>query len=90
MKNEINKAIRSLECDLPLIVLYVDDLLLLIPRDTEKAVMEVFNSIKVKIQFTMELEKEGALLFLDVKIIRKTEKLITDWYIKPTKVLDEF
>ena len=50
--------------------------------------LEVFvrhlNGVEMKIQFKMELEKEGFLPFLDVGISKSGGKLITKVYRKPT------
>ncbi|KAI4476631.1 hypothetical protein M0804_013410 [Polistes exclamans] len=41
--------------------------------------------INEKIQFTIEIEDNGTLLFLDVKVIRNKDRTIsTNWYVKPT------
>ena len=42
------------------------------------------NGVEMKIQFKMELEKEGFLPFLDVGISKSGRKLVTKVYRKPT------
>ena len=86
MNYVIKRAVELLKFDISLVTLYVDDLLFLIPKNTEREILEIFNSINVNIQFTMECEKDGVLPYLDIKIIRRAESIITDWYVKPTSV----
>ena len=42
-----------------------------------------FNRIEIRIQFTLEVEKEEFLPFLDVGILKKEGKLVTKIYRKP-------
>ena len=44
--------------------------------------LNVFNSINPRIQFTHEIENNNSLSFLD--IIRDNNRLITNWHRKPT------
>ena len=46
--------------------------------------LTVFNSYHPNLQFTYEIENKNSISFLELKIIRKGEQLITDWYQKPT------
>lgn len=58
---------------------------LILPEDKLNKVLNTFNNVHHKIQFTMEREVEGKLPFLDVLVIRKPEgTLFFDWYNKPT------
>ncbi|CAD6216056.1 GSCOCG00011260001-RA-CDS, partial [Cotesia congregata] len=84
MNYVINKAVDILNFNIPLLKLYVDDTLLLIPKDKVDEVFRCFNSINDKIKFTMEVEIEGRLPFLNLVVIREEERLITDWYVKET------
>jgi len=42
------------------------------------------NGVEYRVQFTLELEKEGLLLFLDAGLMKTGEKLVTRIYRKPT------
>ena len=44
------------------------------------------NGVEMKIQFKMELEKEGFLPFLDVGITKSGGMLVTKAYRKPTHI----
>ncbi|XP_055714201.1 uncharacterized protein LOC129808449 [Phlebotomus papatasi] len=61
--------------DYPLVCLtkYVDDIFCLIPKDKVDATLEVFNGFHPSLQFTVEVEKDGGLPYLDTFIIRKCE-----------------
>ncbi|XP_062714296.1 uncharacterized protein LOC134291048 [Aedes albopictus] len=58
---------------------YVDDCLMAIRRQDISRIVEVFNSYHPRLQFTVEIEENGRLKFLDT-IMRRTEKGITlEW-----------
>lgn len=64
---------------------YVDDVITAIPKDRINETLDILNSFHPKIQFTMECEKKRRINFLDMTLIRtKEQKIITDWYSKPT------
>ena len=46
--------------------------------------LKMANSLHRNLEFTMELESEGALSFLDMKIVRHQDSLETKWFTKPT------
>ncbi len=71
--------------DVPFIVKYVDDILLCCPENLQEETLEIFNSINGNVQFTMEVEKERKLPYLDLLLIRNQDGTIgTDFYMKPT------
>lgn len=63
---------------------YVDDNLLIVKRGEEDSILQFFNSLNPSIQFTMEVEKNGVLNFLDMSLIRVGNKIKCKWYQKPT------
>ncbi|GAB0087312.1 uncharacterized protein DMENIID0001_016080 [Sergentomyia squamirostris] len=64
---------------------YVDDLLLAVHRDDVPEILEQFNGFHHSIQFTMELEVDGKLPYLDVTLHRdETGSITTVWYSKPS------
>lgn len=64
---------------------YVDDLVLGVHKDDVNTVLNCFNDFHPSIQFTMELESNNSIPFLDTKIIRDGfNKIKFDWYVKPT------
>lgn len=65
-----------------LIGLYVDDSIWLLKKSDVNTILELLNSFHHRIKFTMELEKDGAINFLDIRLIRSDNQLITCWYKK--------
>ncbi|XP_043478403.1 uncharacterized protein LOC122508871 [Leptopilina heterotoma] len=63
---------------------YVDDTILAVRREHVDLVIDTFNSYNQKLQFTMEIEKNNSINFLDLTLIRENNHIITDWYQKPT------
>ena len=66
---------------------YVDDVLCLWPieHNLEQLMVEL-NSLVPTIQFTHEIETENSLPFLDVKIIRESQRFKYKVYRKPTNI----
>ncbi|KAI4476541.1 hypothetical protein M0804_013520 [Polistes exclamans] len=71
----------------PFLKVYVNDIITAIPRDGIKVVLKTFNMINEKILFTIKIEDNGTLPFLDVTVIRNEDGTIsTNWYVKPTSL----
>ncbi|XP_062710010.1 uncharacterized protein LOC134288585 [Aedes albopictus] len=80
----IAQAMRSLPFEITIFRKYVDDIFMAIPRNTEQQVLQAFNDVEPRIQFTIETEKEQKLAFLDLTVIRNADQsLTTEWYAKP-------
>lgn len=84
MNHIIEEAKQKLPFPIPFIKVYVDDTFIIIPRDGTDILLETFNSIHQRIQFTMELESELGLPFLDTLVKRNGDQLTTEMYSKPT------
>jgi len=84
MQDLEEKAMNILSIDFPFYYRYVDDILLLTPDDKVDTILDIFNSIHNRLQFTVELEKNRSINFLDLSLIVKNEALIIDWYKKET------
>ena len=63
---------------------YVDDTIMCINKKHINTVINTFNSYYNKLQFTYELEQDKKINFLDILLIRHNNKILTDWYNKPT------
>lgn len=63
---------------------YVDDCIACIPKNKVNQILTKFNSINEKIQFTIEIEKEKSINFLDLTLIRTKNQIRTKLYFKPT------
>jgi len=63
---------------------YVDDIILTAPKDEIQLILDRFNSYHYRLKFTLETEVNHCLNFLDITLIRKDTKIITDWFHKST------
>ena len=63
---------------------FVDDVLAIIKKNLAKAILDHLNRQDPNIVFTMELEENGRLPYLDSMIHRSDRKLTTTVYRKPT------
>ena len=63
---------------------YVDDIITCIRMEDLQMLLDTFNSFHTRLQFTCEIEKDSCLSFLDTIVIRKSDKLITNWFHKPS------
>ncbi|XP_047999702.1 uncharacterized protein LOC125236815, partial [Leguminivora glycinivorella] len=64
---------------------YADDTFTILPKSNVSTFLDHLNSIHSKIQFTMELEKDCSLPFLDVLILRNPDNSLgRTVYRKPT------
>lgn len=81
----LRRAIKLLSYTPKVITKYVDETFLIIPREHVDETLNVFNSIWPSIQFTIELEVNRSLPYLDVKITHSEDgSLHTNWNRKPT------
>lgn len=69
-----------------LLIKYVDDLAMAVPKDELHNILPAFNSFQDHIQFTMETEMDGRLPYLDLLLINNGENqnIATDFYSKPS------
>lgn len=64
---------------------YVDDTFTILPKSSVSAFLDHLNSIHEKIKFTMELENQNSLAFLDVRVLRRPDNTVGHTvYRKPT------
>ncbi|XP_067634760.1 uncharacterized protein, partial [Eurosta solidaginis] len=63
---------------------YVDDLFAIVEENEVENVLNTLNSFDKNIKFTVELEKDGKLAYLDAIVNRLNNKLKLKWYRKPT------
>ena len=67
-----------------MIVKYVDDIFAIVKKKDLDTILTTFNNYHNKLQFTMEIEKHNTIPYLDIKIIKNKNQIITNWYAKPT------
>lgn len=82
----IQEAKRKLNFEPKLLVKYVDDILMIIPKEQFEKTYNTFNSINNNIQFTHEIEQDNRIPYLDVMLIRNNHKIQTQFYQKPTNL----
>lgn len=84
VNDAITEILKILPFTTPLLKIYVGNSIMPVPEDFIDNLLIYFNNYHKKIQFTMELEVDGCIPFLDLKVIRTDQDLKTDRYIKPT------
>ena len=81
----IDNIIKKLNYDIPICSLYVDDMILALHKDRVNETLETFNNFNNNIKFTMEMENNKQIPFLDLLLIRNDDGSIdTNWYNKPS------
>ncbi|XP_062533790.1 uncharacterized protein LOC134202820 [Armigeres subalbatus] len=84
MEDLLDVAKQRLSFTIPILKKYVDDLFLVLPKTEVQNTLDVFNEYDQHIQFTVELEKNGSLPFLDTIVIHREDGgMNTKWYSKP-------
>ncbi|XP_037048989.1 uncharacterized protein LOC119083380 [Bradysia coprophila] len=79
-----DEVIRKLKFKLPFYVRYVDDILTAVPADKVNEIKTTFNSYNQHIQFTVDVERDQKISFLELWCIRDGRSIKTDWYHKDT------
>ena len=81
----LDSIIPNLNFMPPFIYKFVDDIVTCIPSDSMDDTLAIFNQFNRHIQFTIELEHEGCIPFLDCRVLRLGDgSVVVDWYTKPT------
>ena len=63
---------------------YMDDIIREMKRQDIQAKLDQINQLHPKLKFTIEIEENGRLPFLDMEIIHAENRLSSTWYVKPT------
>ena len=64
---------------------YMDDILRSIKRQNIKAKLAEINRLHPNLKFTVEIETDGKLPYLDMEIIHMDNTLSSTWYVKPSE-----
>jgi len=83
MQDLEKRVLETFNFDIPFYFRYVDNLVMAVPTSKIELVIETFNSIHTSLQFTSEIGHK-IINFLDTTIIIKNNRIIFDWYHKPT------
>ena len=62
----------------------MDDIICIIKRDGIDTKLCEINNIHPSLSFTVEVEKDGRLPFLDMVLVNNNGHLSSGWYRKPT------
>ncbi|XP_018405650.1 PREDICTED: uncharacterized protein LOC108782002, partial [Cyphomyrmex costatus] len=76
-------ALLSFNRELPFYYRYVDDVCLAVDVSDINLLLRNFNEFHPRLQFTVEIGGDR-LEFLDVSMIKRDNRLIFDWFHKPT------
>ena len=92
MQNIEKKALATFRQQLPFWLRYVDDTITALPTDDINEFHDHLNKQNTHIQFTKEIEENGAIPFLDCLVTHSDNRLHTTVYRKPThtdRLLDQ-
>jgi len=78
------KATKKLDINFSFYYRYFDDILLLTPESKVNIILNTFNNIHERLQFTVEVERNSSINFLELSLLVKNDVLIIDWYRKET------
>ncbi|XP_036348048.1 uncharacterized protein LOC118757445 [Rhagoletis pomonella] len=84
LDNTITELKEKSNIDIKFVTKYVDDIFAIIKRNDANIILDTLNKYHNKLKFTMEIEKDSKIPFLDVCIYREKQNLLLDWYSKPT------
>jgi len=77
-------CLEKLNINISVYYRYVDDILMVAPREYIDLIIQTFNSYSPRLKFTLEIEKNRSINFLDTSITVVDDRLICNWYQKPT------
>ncbi|XP_073827824.1 uncharacterized protein, partial [Musca autumnalis] len=84
MEKLLDTCINKLTTKPAFLSKYVDDLFVVIKESAIDETLQSFNSYHKNIKFTIEMENDNKLPYLDTMVIRNNKELKMNWYMKPT------
>lgn len=78
----ITTSLRKIPKKVKIVKKYVDDFFIIAHKNIVSNILDVFNSYHPRIKFTVELEADSQINYLDMRIIREDKKLKFDVYRK--------
>lgn len=78
------RALSLIQMTIPIYFRFVDDILIAAPLDKFDDILNIFNSIHNRLQFTLEYNiNDNSINFLDVSLfVSNSRKIYFDWYHK--------
>lgn len=74
-------ALKRLALFLPFYYRYVDDIVLAAPRAELQKILDIFNSYHSRLKFTLEINDDNKICFLDTIIIKNNKNILEiDWH----------
>jgi len=83
MRDLEERSLRTLGFEVPFYARYVDDIVMAVPPRKVDEVLRNFNIFHDRLQFTLEVGGDK-LNFLNVTIIKNNNRIMYNWYHKPT------
>jgi len=83
MRDLEERSLRTLGFGVPFYARYVDDIVMAVRSEKVDEVSRKFNTFHDRLQFTLEVGG-NKLNFLDVTIIKNNNRIMYNWYHKPT------
>src|SRR5580765_4521485 len=77
-------CLSSLDFVVPIYYRYVDDIFAIVPSDKINVLLSTFNNYHKRLKFTYKIESNYSLNFLNTTVLRFNNKLMTNWFRKPT------
>lgn len=84
MEELLKKCYDNLSCKPRFLTKYVDDLFGIVKESAIQSTLEELNNFHHQIRFTVDIECNGKLPYLDTLLIRDSNTITFDWYQKPT------
>lgn len=84
MQDLEERALSCISFRLPFYFRYVDDIALAAPSAHIPVILNTFNSLHKRLNFTIEIASNNILNFLDTSIIVNNNLIEFNWYRKPT------
>ncbi|XP_055909861.1 uncharacterized protein LOC129944452 [Eupeodes corollae] len=78
------EQLNSIGINIKFIAKYVDDIFAIIKVKEKDIILNKLNLYHNKIQFTIENEHNNSLPYLDLILHRENNKILYNWYAKPT------
>lgn len=82
--DDVTKDLEDKNIKMGFLCKYVDDILAVINKDDMNIILNTLNNYHEKIQFTIEIENNLSIPYLDLRLHRQQGKIIFDWYRKTT------
>ncbi|XP_050512088.1 uncharacterized protein LOC126888113 [Diabrotica virgifera virgifera] len=77
-------VLNKIDFDILFFYRYIDDCLTAAPEDKLDILLSEFNNFHQKLNFTLEIEKNCQINFLDLTLHRNNSTITTSWYTKKT------